>query len=224
MTNSQNGYSVITREDCKNYTLDDFTIPLRADDCGYVLTRFARRFDREVEDLGRTETFGWASRPIAGTAEPSNHGSGTAVDTNSARHPYGKENTFTAAQENKIDELLADFDDIIRWGGNYRYTKDEMHWEIDAPYDEVRLLASVLKRNGAVYVSRLLPGKRNLDVYMVKRELNKRGIFNGTMNNYFSLELKRAYADWQRSLGYAGTSADGIPGASSLQDLGFTVN
>jgi hypothetical protein len=223
MTQSQNGYSVITRDDCKSYKVDNFTVPLRADDCGYVLAKFARHFDRKIEDLGKTETFGWSGRKIANSDEYSNHASGTALDANSAQHPYGKINTFSPSEEEKLRDLLSDFDDVIRWGGDYRYSKDEMHFEINKSYAEVHLLASVLRRDGKVYLSRLAPGKRNLDVYMVKRALSKRLLFSGTMNNYFSVELRKAYAEWQKSLGFTGTDADGIPGPSSLEALGFNV-
>lgn len=224
MPYSQNGYTTITREQCKSYTVDDFTIPLRADDCGYVLIRFARAFDRRVEDLGRTETFGYSYREIAGSSEYSNHASGTAVDLNSAQHPYGKTGTFTASELSTIRDLLDDFDGVLRWGGDYRYTKDEMHFEINKPYADVQLLAAVLRRGNVVYLNRLQYGKRNLDTYIVKRALNKRGFFNGTMNKYFSRELIAAYAKWQESLGYTGTDADGIPGPGSLQALGLEVN
>ena len=89
MATSQNGYTVITdRADTKNYTItDSLTVPLRPDDAGYVVADFLRKYHEQVEPLGRTETFGWAYRKIAGSNTFSNHSSGTAADTNSA-HTY----------------------------------------------------------------------------------------------------------------------------------------
>lgn len=220
---SQNGYSVISRGECKFYDVSGISLPLRPDDCGYLLARFSRQFDKRVETLGHTETFGHSERKISGTNEWSNHASGTAVDLNSARHPYGAEGTFSAAEESEIYKLLDNFDDVIRWGGTYRYSKDEMHFEIARPYAEVKLLAAVFRRKNVVYLKRLQYGKRNLDVYMVKRALHKAGFFSGTMNNYFSREMEKAYAAWQVSLGYTGSDADGVPGPASLVKLGFTV-
>lgn len=75
----------------------------------------------------------------------------------------------------------------------------------------------------AVRLSRLKPGKRNSDVRRVKRRLARKGLLIGDQNNYFGKELSRSYAAWQRELGYRGEDADGIPGKSSLEKLGFRV-
>lgn len=74
-----------------------------------------------------------------------------------------------------------------------------------------------------VNLSRLLPGKRNEQVVWVKRRLKRKGFFDGPVNKYFGKGLQKAYAEYQRSLGYTGASADGIPGRDSLRKLGFRV-
>jgi hypothetical protein len=75
-----------------------------------------------------------------------------------------------------------------------------------------------------VHLSRLKPGKRNDDVLRVKRHLVRRGFENlDTSTNYFGAGLKAQYAKFQRSLGYSGDDADGLPGKTSLQRLGFRV-
>lgn len=74
-----------------------------------------------------------------------------------------------------------------------------------------------------VHLSRLKPGKRNNDVLMVKRHLDRRGFFKGQMNNYYGTGLQAGYKNWQRHLGYSGSDADGVPGRSSLSRLGFKV-
>ena len=221
---SQNGYTVIQRDDCTSYdVVPGLSLPLRPDDCGYLMADFARRYHKDVEPLGVTETFGHAYRQISGSDEWSNHASGTGLDTNSAQHPYGQQGTFTATELSNLEKLLEDYDGVIRWGGTFRTTKDEMHYEIDKPYEAVSLLARVVKRNGQVSLSRLKPGNRNIDVYMVKRLLSKRGLFDGNMNNYFGKALQAAYAKWQESLGYTDHEADGIPGVVSIEALGLTV-
>lgn len=222
---TQNGYSVLDSiSDCYEHKLPDgVVLPLRRGSAGYVLQHFARRFHERVEPLGRTETFGYNKRRISGTSEWSNHASATAEDLNSSQHPYGKVGTFTERQVRILRDLLDDYDDVIRWGGDYRYSKDEMHFEINEPQGKVNVLAQRLRRKNVVYLDRLLPGKRNIDVYMVKRELDRRGMFTGTMTKYFGKGLTGDYARWQRSLGYSGSGADGIPGRTSLEALGFTV-
>lgn len=224
MATSQNGYEVITdREDCKVYYVNGVYVPLRDDDTGYVLADFLERYDEKVEPLGRTETFGWSYRRISGSNDFSNHASATAVDHNSAQHPYGATGTFTDEEEKALRKILDLYDGVLRWGGDYRGTKDEMHTEIVKPYDEVRLVARRLRRGNLVYLSRLVPGKRNFDVYLLKRRMAKRGLYQGSMTNYFGKGLREAYKKYQESLGYTGINADGVPGKASLESLGFRV-
>lgn len=74
-----------------------------------------------------------------------------------------------------------------------------------------------------VHLSRLKPGKRNADVLVVKKRLAKKGIASSDKSNFFGKELKQDYRAWQHRLGFSGTDADGIPGRSSLEKLGFRV-
>lgn len=75
-----------------------------------------------------------------------------------------------------------------------------------------------------VRLSRVQPGKRNKDVLVLKRRLKRRGFYKEeNMTNYFGTGLANAYARYQRSLGYTGNDADGIPGKASLEKLGFRV-
>lgn len=224
MATSQNGYSVVTREECKDYEIfDGFSLPLRDDDCGYILAHFLRRYHNRVEPLGKTETFGWSARRIAGSDEWSNHASATAADANASQHKQGLTDTYTPSERADLFDLLEEYADVIRWGGTFRTTKDEMHYEINKDYEEVHLLASALRRAGSIYLNRLELGNRNVDVFMLKLKLANRGMYSGSMTNYFGVALRDAYAEWQRSLGYTGSDADGIPGRASLEQLGFTV-
>ena len=224
MATSQNGYSVLSGyEACRVYYADNVKFYLRPDSCGWVLADFASKFDDEVENLNPTDCHGFSRRAIAGTNEWSNHASGTAVDLNATQHPHGSTGTFTSLEVTNLRDLLEDYDGVLRWGGDYRSLKDEMHVEIDAPYNEVLLVAQRLRRKNTVRLSRLRPRKRNIDVYMVKRELDKRGYDTGPVTKYFSMAFRGAYQRWQMTLGYTGADADGIPGSTSLQKLGFKV-
>jgi hypothetical protein len=221
---SQNGYTVLSGHDaCRIYYADNAKFYLRPDDCGYVLAHFARKFDDEVEALNRSDCHGFSRRQISGTSEWSNHSSGTAVDLNATQHQYGGQHTFTNIELINLRDLMQHYDGVLRWGGDYRYTKDEMHFEINRGYEAVSLVAQRLRKNNTVSLNRLKPGKRNIDVYMVKRTLRARGYSVGTYNKYFGLALKEGYSDWQRHLGYTGAGADGIPGRTSLEKLGFKV-
>lgn len=68
----------------------------------------------------------------------------------------------------------------------------------------------------------------NGDVTVVQNGLAKLGFLTTAERGPFGPKTKTAYAAYQRSLGYTGSDADGIPGATSLTKLGsktglFTV-
>lgn len=75
-----------------------------------------------------------------------------------------------------------------------------------------------------VHLSRLKPGKRNSDVLLVKHALTKHGFSrNDNKSKYFGKAVRDDYRHWQFHLGYRGSDADGIPGKTSLEKLGFRV-
>ena len=74
-----------------------------------------------------------------------------------------------------------------------------------------------------VRLSRLQPGKRNGDVVLLKKRLRRKGFYEGSNGKFFGKNLQKAYAEYQRSLGYTGEDADGVPGRETLRKLGFRV-
>jgi hypothetical protein len=58
------------------------------------------------------------------------------------------------------------------------------------------------------------------DALLVERALAAVGLPPGPVDGSFGTMAVAAYARWQRTLGYTGRDADGIPGLSSLQTLG----
>lgn len=75
-----------------------------------------------------------------------------------------------------------------------------------------------------VRLSSLKPGERNDDVLKVKRRLHRRGFSKGVeTSSFFGEGLREDYRNWQRHLGYKDADADGIPGKTSLEKLGFGV-
>lgn len=95
-----------------------------------LLIAFARDFHKEVERIneGQLDDWGYAYRDIRGATTLSNHASGTAIDLNATQHPLGAENTFTDEQMRTIRRLCRKYG--LRWGGDYRNRKDEMHFEV----------------------------------------------------------------------------------------------
>ncbi len=97
-----------------------------------LLIGFAADFHKLVEPIDETKTlddWGWCYRKVRGSQTVvSNHSSGTAIDLNATQHPLGAVDTFTAEQVQVINRLCRKYG--LRWGGNYRNRKDEMHFEI----------------------------------------------------------------------------------------------
>lgn len=144
---SQNGYSVLdSLDDCKHYNMPNGgSIPLRKGAAGYVLAHFARRFHKQIENLNKADCYGYSRRLISGSTDWSNHASGTAIDLNATKHAQGQEDTFNPEQELKLRDLLARYDGLIKWGGDFRVTKDEMHFELlSSSKKEIRALAARL--------------------------------------------------------------------------------
>lgn len=151
---SSNGWPIIsTRAECRDWLIPgtQIEIPLRPGNAGFVLTHFITNFHRTVEPLNlgaKGDDHGWAPRPIAGTNIPSNHWSATAIDLNSIKHPYGIRGTFTRLKKLARLQWMLKFKykGMIAWGGNWRTVTDEMHFEIVATQDEIRMLAQELRK------------------------------------------------------------------------------
>ena len=60
------------------------------------------------------------------------------------------------------------------------------------------------------------------DVKEVQRALRGRG-YDVTVDGNFGAETTNAYSRWQRRLGFSGLDANGLPGRTSLERLGFSL-
>ena len=108
------------------------SLTVRAGDVKTILIGVAARFDSTVEPLG-SDIGGYNYRPIEGSTVLSNHASGTAIDLNWNEHPQGQSGTFSAAKVAAIRRILGLCGNVVRWGGDYNGTVDEMHFEINVP-------------------------------------------------------------------------------------------
>ena len=124
-------------------------IPVRSGPVGTVLMYVAGRFNAEVEPLRAGQVWGYDYRKnVNNPSVWSNHASGTAIDLNSALHPNGAKNTFSAGKVAVIRSILAFCGDVIYWGGDYSGTTDEMHFEIDVPPSSSKLPELAARING----------------------------------------------------------------------------
>lgn len=147
MARSQNGYTANDRTKVATYkTRSGAKLAIRKGDVATVLLYVANRFHKEVEKLNPKECYGYAERKIRGSSTTlSNHASGTAVDLNASKHWLGDRNTFTKTQQAAIRRILNACGGVVRWGGDYKSRKDEMHFEINAGSAKVAALAAKLK-------------------------------------------------------------------------------
>lgn len=118
---------------------------MRKGDVATVLSYVTNRFHSEVEKLKWPGNWGYAERKIRGGSSLSNHASGTAIDLNAPAHYLGARGTFSPTQLRAIRRILNDCEGVIRWGGDYRGRKDEMHFEINKGASAVRSLANKIK-------------------------------------------------------------------------------
>lgn len=154
MPRSQNGFSANNRALMSTKTIPgtDRRITLRRGVTGWILRDFAAWFDDHVEsiDAGQLDDWGYASRPIRGSSTTlSNHASGTAIDLNALKHPMGRRNTFSNADEKRIRRQLRIYQGCIRWGGDYTGRPDEMHFEIDQDSAACKRVRAKLKKLGS---------------------------------------------------------------------------
>jgi hypothetical protein len=157
MSNSQNGWPVDPPRRSRLVAgTPDVRVTVADGPAGDVLMYVLAQVHERVEPLtldgtrGELDDWGYASRPIRGGTETSNHASATAVDMNATRHPLGAIRTFTAKQVAVIHDILTSVDNVVRWGGDYTGRRDEMHFEINDDKAAVTRVAAKLRKDDDV--------------------------------------------------------------------------
>jgi hypothetical protein len=129
---SANGWRVLGRAECTTITVPGGQLQVHPRTAA-IFADLAARYHSTVEPLVWPGCWGYALRPIKGSASYSNHASGTAVDLNAPAHPQGVPagKTFTAAQIAAVRELVARYHGVVTWGGEWKAPSvDGMHFEI----------------------------------------------------------------------------------------------
>jgi peptidoglycan hydrolase-like protein with peptidoglycan-binding domain len=130
---------------------ESFAPGVRAGDVALVFRHFWTDFSRHVEPLVRADwhqadDWGYAFRRNRNANNLSCHASATATDGNATRHPNGKRGTFSADQANSIRYLCkVKYRGLLRWGGDFTGTPDEMHVEIIGTPGQIAALAMDLR-------------------------------------------------------------------------------
>ena len=136
METSYNGYPASKDPatiDIKSYLVRGTDRKLKcAESVGPLLAAFAAEFHELIEpiDEGTFDDWGYCYRMVRGDATKlSNHSSGTAIDLNATHHALGKVGTFPAEKVPMIRALAKKYG--LKWGGDYKNRKDEMHFEVE---------------------------------------------------------------------------------------------
>ena len=131
----------------KSYSVPGTAIKLRcAEKVAPLLVGFAAEFHNLIEelDVGSLDDWGFAYRDVRGVVgKLSNHASGTAIDLNASRHPFGQVGTFEPGKVPMIRALAHKWG--LTWGGDWKRA-DEMHYEISI--DAVKVAALIKKIQG----------------------------------------------------------------------------
>jgi D-alanyl-D-alanine carboxypeptidase-like protein len=134
---SQNGYPANRRDLVSSRFVPGTGVRLtvRNGPAGDLLLEVAALFDRLVQDIdsGVVDDWGYAERPIRGSAVISNHASGTAIDLNATRWALGSSPSVNLdpARIDTVRRIVRATGGVVRWGGDYTGRKDPMHFEIN---------------------------------------------------------------------------------------------
>ena len=149
METSYNGYPASkdpAEINIKSYLVKGTDRKLKcAESVGPLLAAFAAEFHELIEpiDEGTFDDWGYCYRMVRGDATKlSNHSSGTAIDLNATHHALGKIGTFPAEKVPMIRALAKKYG--LKWGGDYKNRKDEMHFEVEVTHAKAKALISSL--------------------------------------------------------------------------------
>lgn len=149
---SQNGWPVNPPRSARTIPGTNVRVTVADGPAGDVLMHVLGQVNSRVEGVelngpaGEHDDWGYADRNVRGSQSISNHASATAVDINATRHVLGAQGTFTPAQTAEIHRILAEVDNVVRWGGDYTGRRDEMHFEIIGSQEEVAAVAERLRQ------------------------------------------------------------------------------
>jgi hypothetical protein len=202
----------------------DVRVPLRADIAPLIL-EFMRWWNVTIEPLAVPGCWGHAFRTIRGASRLSNHSSGTAADVNAPRHPLGAVGTVPAAKRAEISAKAAALG--LRWGGDYKGRKDEMHVEVIVSHERaLELVRALQARPGGAALPP--PGRPTIQQGsngQAVRDLQdhlKRAFpdFAGhlAVDGAFGPRTRAAVVEFQRR---SGLVADGIVGPKTWGRLGI---
>lgn len=140
---SENGWRMVDRDMCvvANVVPHSNTAPVRAGDAATILNAWLIWYHRNVEPI-TSPVWGWSRD---NDVPNSNHLSGTALDINAPKYPWGKR-VMPADRIEKIRRGLAAFEGTVFWGADWSRA-DEMHYQLAYGEGDARIRAFADKLN-----------------------------------------------------------------------------
>jgi peptidoglycan hydrolase-like protein with peptidoglycan-binding domain len=218
-----------------------FAPGVRNGDVHDLFTHLALWWDGNVEDLNlgspQADEWGYNFRLNRNANNLSCHSSGTAIDINATLHPNGKRGTLNAKAGLIRTQYKTTYRGLVRWGGDFTGTADEMHTEVIGTPNQIAALVAELK--GAPKAGANLPAPSDAPQPWLmlppvrSRPLSFQKWFNGygfrpallpiispTSNN-FGPQSEAALMKVQRRYGLTADGLDGPLTKKCLWDLGW---
>lgn len=113
-----------------------------------IFNDFCEWFDKNIEPIRRDWSWDFSFRKFTGGTKYSCHASGTAIDLNAPKHPYGTKATksFSNKQISAIRKKLAEYNGVVKWLDS----TDPMHFEIAGTTSQVEAVAKAIKAGSVV--------------------------------------------------------------------------
>lgn len=140
---SENGWRMCNRDECvvANPVPYSNTAPVRRGDAATILNAWLIWYHHNVEPI-TSPVWGWsATNDVAN----SNHLSGTALDINAPKYPWGAR-VMPANRIDKVTRGLRLFEGTVFWGANWQRA-DEMHYQLGFGEGDPRIRAFADKLN-----------------------------------------------------------------------------
>lgn len=132
---SENGWRMCDRNECVVANVLPFTntAPIRSGHAATILNAWTLWYHHNVEKLG-SPVWGWSA---TNDVPSSNHLSGTALDFNAPKYPWGSR-VMPASTISKVRRGLALFEGTVFWGADWSRA-DEMHYQIGFREGDARI-------------------------------------------------------------------------------------
>ncbi|GHH35715.1 M15 family metallopeptidase [Lentzea cavernae] len=144
-TASANGWPLGHR-DVVNHRIEGSgaTIALRSGDVATVLLHVARRYNYEIA----TVELAHVSQVAGGAPFETNYASGTAFALRPDLYPLGVKGNLFPTQLVVLRDVLAECEGVVRWGGDFKKSPKEGHFQIDVRPGSPKLAMVARKING----------------------------------------------------------------------------